>query len=249
MKKRFIILLAIVVLSSMYGFTNNRSENESTKAKFSYENKKNKKLHHKYIQPLNRASEKIISGTVSFKMSLFVDGEENPRVYDCTLSFSRWPSIGSVLPSMVLNVGDSLLYMADKDSLHTFNLTTQTHTVDDFKTAVRFFYENPFFAFYAWWFECNKGENISVNKEKETILVNFDFVTSNDTDDRKFYKTPGGHYQLVYTHKHNLLQKYSYEPIGMWKNAFGYKKMECELISYERGVHISPLLTKWGYLF
>lgn len=249
MKKRIIILLSIMILHSIYLFANNEGENKSAPTKIKHENRKDERLCRKYIIPLSKASQEIITGTISFKMSLFMNEEEFPRVYECTLAFSRWPSIGSALPSMVLNIGDSLLYITNKDSLHTFNLVTKTHTVDDFKTAVRFFYENPFFAFYAWWFEFYRGDNISVVKDKKIISVKFDFTTSDNIDEMKFYKTPGGCYQLVYTHNSNLLQKYSYEPIGMWKNTFDYKKMECELISYEQGIRISSLLAKWGYLF
>ena len=215
----FSIVSILFFASTMYA--NNKINNEPKKDK-------DMKLYKKHVySPLKEASSKITYGKLTFQMSIFKNKEEKPLTYNCTLEFSRWPVIGSALPSMTLSIGDTLLYVTDKDSLFVFDLITNTHTTGDFKTAMDFIYENQFISFYAYYYSlAGKAKNVSVVKEGQFVSCKFDFSPTLENIQK-------GYYNFVYDPKTNLLRKYTFETTGISKEKSDFERIECELIHFQ----------------
>lgn len=238
MKKIIVISIAFIFCFAC-AFANEQEQDKSASKKSRH---RDWKRYEKYVYyPLKYSSYGIDSGSVEFKMSLFTNKEDMPRVYNCRMEFARWSAIAS-LSSMTLTIGDTLRYVMEKDTFHIYNLITGTHNIGSFKTALDFFDKNQFISFYAWWYTlCGKVANTSVIKNKEFISAQFEILPA---DEKRYCITGAGYYHIVYDAKSKLLQKYSYQPIGKWKEEFGFEKMECELIRYDSDTTQNPLLSK-----
>ncbi|MDR1459912.1 MAG: hypothetical protein LBI60_06830 [Bacteroidales bacterium] len=236
--KNIVLYLGFILL-----FTNVQAKEFSEENKtYIYTKKMAKDTRHysKYVYaPLEKFSSEITSGTLSFRMSITKNEGEAPLVYNCNVEFSRWPATGTVLPSMVLSVNDSLLYVIHDYKLYTFDLITGDTTIGDIKAATSFVWDNPFLSFYTYWYNLGgKVDNVSIVKEGNTVFSTFEVVLAQEADNT-------GYYQLAFQPKKGLLTKYAYKPAG--KEKFDFYNMECELIEYHRS--ISPVaLMKWMYL-
>lgn len=226
MKTRGIVSILLVLF--LAGAQANNYDNTVSKGKH------DTKRYVKYvISPLMEFSSDIAYGTLHFQMSVFKNKGEKPHIYNCTLEFSRWPNVASALPSIVLTIGDTLLYVTDRDSLYVFDLTTKKQTVGDFKAALNFICENQFISFYAYYYSLSgKAENVSVVKEKQFVSSEFEFYPNSENGNGN-----KGYHQFVYQPATNLLSKYIYEP----STGSDFERIECELIDFQRSISPSAL--------
>ncbi len=232
--RKIIILFVVLIFSFGCVFANEHKEDKFVSKETKYK-KSDRKRYRKYVsRPLKEFSSEIISGTLDFQMSLWMNSEEKSRIYNCTLEFSRFPAVGSALPSMVFTVGDSLRYVTSGDSLYIYDLATGVHTVDSFKTAMNtLIFGNQFLSFYAYWYSlCGEVVNMSVIKKGEFISSEFEVLPADET---QYCITGAGNYQFVYHAESGLLHQYCYRPADIWKEKYGYEKIECELINYKSG--------------